>query len=145
MVFHGKGVYLTPSFRMAASYGFRDWVGEERFSRQGPAGTCFLGVLMCAVPKGKFKVAPGSAFSHSTDGWSTQKIEWVVPDPKNAKPYGVLMCYFKARWALLPFPSICYGSGKGMRLQSQSDLNDAVEYCNVRFNADECFSFDGRT
>ena len=82
--YHGHGVYLTPSFRMAASYAFRSWTSGERFSKRGPAGSHFLVVLMCLVPQGKFREAPGSAFSHNTDGWNTIKIEWVVPNPKDA-------------------------------------------------------------
>lgn len=108
----GRGAYLTPSFGMAASYAFRSWTSEERFSRHGPDGTCFLVVLMCAVPQGKYTPARGSAFSHNSDGWQQDAIEWVVKDPRDAKVYGALFCYFRPRWEPQPDPSLTARSAR---------------------------------
>jgi len=103
---HGPGLYLTPSFRMAGSYAFRRWSSEERFSRTGPDKTCYLAIVMCAVTEGKYTKNTGSAFSHNTDGWRADELEWVIKDPRDAKPYGMLICYFRPWWELQPDPCL---------------------------------------
>lgn len=131
---HKLGVYLTPSFRMAASYGFRRWTSEERFSRRGPNGYCYLAVFACAVGEGKFDEHRGTAFSHNDDGWKTNEIEWVVRKPEDAKIHAVIMCYFKPRWEV-----------PQLHLQSYLDLKCVAEHRGVGYSAnDGAFTFDGK-
>jgi len=120
---HGKGLYTTPSFRMAASYGYRDWDGESRHAIGGPRRTKFLAVLMLAVPKEEVTVeGQGTAFSHNNDDWDRTRIEWVIKDAAQAQVFGVLMCYFRTR-CLLPDSSLVANDAPALQVERPGPAN----------------------